>query len=913
MRLKFLKSTWLVVFFLMGRAGATTCETAFDFSGLFFKQIAVQKSLQDSHLHPHFRDPLEEQNNQAQWNKKPDNVPASFNRFLPEGVHFIDHRLIHSESLTSVKIKGIPGSPLVRASYEYAGKIRHTNVLFSSKALLSNIFNPKGEKWLASPSAQAVILFLHGMGRQTAGAHIAMHIGKQFKKNYKRVEVLALDLPFHGEGPRSFLNNLKEEVLALSAFAKKYIPPHVPLVVMAHSGGTVFAEQLMSMTDGPEGSASGAGSANRTSSASGAGPASEAGSANRTSSASGAGSAFFHPSLKGVILFSPIVDSAPGKSPLEKYKAFSQGQKKGLKEAQQNVENDSLLSPQPFESQNPVGELYFMWNIVQWDAHVPDHKGSKYVPALMALGTNDSLIWAGFPKDLFHGYYDKLSNMETHYLEKLPLLKTNRWEKVEHDLGNYKDPASGEPLQLALARPFIERQLGVPLSVKKIPPPPPFVQAMALFSHDLTFRAFLPQYFEQVSITAYLSYELRKKLQTEKEDLQDRIHQPVMMEKNKIKKRINGVLQMESKEQALDFVRQMELPENMSNEINQAIRESPYFDLKSIADLRYVPSKTALLERGLVNAKRDGPKVDRYLAQLAQKSRALSSLKKEIRTLNNRKNQLVKQKKLAQTEVEDAIFLVERAIKQADKEWPPALKESFGALKRVRDQAQQARAKLIAMFEETAPRLVLSGSSTSTLEDLLSSHQQAISEDKKALSAYQQARQDVQRQVIQAILQGEIGNIYDSAMYQKAGQDLYGPQFDIYKDKNPQGDLYVKLQDINQQLAKTESSLHKKRFLFEQGIQEYQDIFGQLNGLIKPFEEEGLDLMALAEEAWTVTNVREVLQAEDSQTFAQNLSENSFPDWLKDYNHVFHRALTLYQKLQSDLMPPLPGIFDFME
>ena len=573
--------SYLTVFFiciLSFSVSASPCEQVWaDFSGLAVKQIALQKSIRDSHLHSSFRDPIEEHKLSTQWNKTPDNVPIAFSQLLPEDVHFIDHRLARSESPTSVKLKGIPGSPMVRVSYEYQGQTHRTNVIFSSKALLNNLYNQKGERWLTSPSAQAVILFLHGMGTQTAGAHVAKHIMSQFK-NYKKVEILSLDLPYHGEGPRTFLSNLKEEVLALSAFAHKYIPPHVPLFVMAHSGGTVFAQKLISMTDSPE------------------------------------GSSFFHPNLKGVILFSPIADSAPNKGPLEKYRAFSDGQKEGIKKGS-TFEDSHLLFSQHFENQNPVGELYGMWNITQWDARIPPHGGESYVPALMAVGTHDPLVFTGFAKDFFHGYYDKLSNMETHYLDKLPHLKNRRVEEVGHWLGEYKEPESGGPLQLALARAFIEKHIEEPLLTRKgQPPPPPLIQAMAMFSHDLAFRAFLSQYQDRVSAIARLNPELGQSLEQERKQLKDKVlsfifHNPDWTPKHasKINKQINSLFfKKDSPDQALEFIRHvMKLPEKYLKAISQALKKSPYFDLKAISQGgMWLPSKKSSLKAGTFKLKR---------------------------------------------------------------------------------------------------------------------------------------------------------------------------------------------------------------------------------------------------------------------------------------------------------------------
>ena len=957
---------------------AQICEEVFEtnFSGWAFKQSAVQQGRQDSRLHPEFRDPITEQQLSTQWSKAPENVPPVLNMFLPEGVHFIRHQLPRTESATSVKLKEVHSSMMARASYEYKGHTRHTNVLFNSRAILSNIYN-LSEKWLASPSAQAVILFLHGMGTQTAGAHTVKHTISHFK-DYKKLEFISLDLPFHGEGPRAFLGSLKEEVLALSAFAQKYIPPHVPLFVMAQSGGTVFAQKIMSMTDGPK------------------------------------GSKFFHPGLKGIILFSPIIDPVPGKPPIERQKAFSQGQKKGLKAVETlETETDNLFSLQRFERQNPVGELYGMWNISQWEGKIPAHKGSKYVPTLMAVGTGDPLVYTGFSKKLFQDYYDKLSNIETHYLGELPHLRTHKMEKAGHWLGEYKDPETNQALITALAVPFIEKHISDFLSTKKHPPPPPFIQAMELFSHDLAFRYFLQgtfwksagtsradkqqeihavaveqgpnqtslsQHRNKARIIARRSPELGQKLGAERKRLQSFFDSKIPFIPNgktrrRIKSVTNKLLGANSPEQARQYITQMDLAENLLNELHQSITDSPYFGLKNLNSGLYLPSKKDLLSRGLISSP-DEMKVDSYLSEIDQNIKSRISLKQEIRTLNDKKAQLIEQKKLVREEVDIAIQMIEGAINHASREWPHlfylndnlnnaylypkwplALRKSFSELKVKRDQAQLARAQLIEAFEEIAPQLFLQGSALesapaskvnaepSVFKRLLSSHPDIIDREHRAYKLYQQARQEVRRQVIHAILRGELITtnealvLKDQQKYnwsqeaidrhkatnntlKASGRSLYGQ---VYDSKEPQGELYVKLKTLQQELAEIESAIYQKTVLLDQVMQKYQALFAKLHFLLKPLEGDGLDIIALASTAYRFYKVQEVLQGikakESAPLFSENTSTPSYEDkvssadnqmeWLQDYNHTFLEVLRTYQKgFHSDLMPSLPGISD---
>ena len=307
--------------------------------------------------------------------------------------------------------------------------------------------------------------------------------------------------------------------------------------------------------------------------------------------------------------------------------------------------------------------------------------------------------------------------------------------------------------------------------------------------------------------------------------------------------------------------------------------------------------------------------MDSYLEELVQKIQAQFLLKQETKDLNNKKSKLIEKQKHAQEEVENAIFLIEQAIKLADKNPSSSLTESFKALSTKRDEALKARVDLIGTLEHTAALLVgniqdkfsvpmsLVGGQSRTLPH----HVWSIHQDREAIRAYQKERQNVHKQVIQAILQGEIGDIYQSQMYQKAGQDLYGIGFDIWENSPPYGALYLKLKTINQELAEIESALHTKTFLFDQGIQEYQAILLKLSSILKPYEGAGLDLLSTASTAYRLFNVREAFM--DFKLFSEVEDESAISHLLKNHEYVFQKALDIYQKhFHSDLLPPLPGI-----
>ena len=320
----FYKIFWLIIiisypFFIRAEAGH--CEGAFP-SRLYFMNQVRDSVARDKELHSKFVHPIEEFRLSERWNEK-SSVPPFLDFFLPKGVSYIGHQLARPESAEAVKLVN-NDVIMARASYEsYRDSVSHprtfaTNVAFSPQALLSNIRDGKWHNWLVGSDASAAVLFLHGMGMQTAGAHIARRTIRDFRRYFEDVHVLALDLPWHAEGHRESTEHSLHEIEILSAFVKKYIPPHVPLFVWGHSGGTVFAQRLMTMTDGPQ------------------------------------GGAFFHPNLKGIMLFSPAADAAPGKSREEKYKAFSEGQRKGTSDfLSDRFTVKDPLQVQFFEDSNP--------------------------------------------------------------------------------------------------------------------------------------------------------------------------------------------------------------------------------------------------------------------------------------------------------------------------------------------------------------------------------------------------------------------------------------------------------------------------------------------------------------------------------------------------------------------------------
>ena len=410
-------------------SSADYCEEGFNFkrsklyyAGRVFRSGIIEASRR---LFPTFVDPKKERELVDKWNEKTP-APKLFKRYLPEGAYFIKYQQYQPGSPTAVKL-GQPGNEImVRASYEYGGRELHTNVVFSTRALLSNMRTKKN--WFAGEDAKAVIIFLHGGGTKSTGAHVAAGQVTHFKKY--NVDVVSLDLPWHGQGPREIMD-LESEIGALAAFVQKYIPPHVPVIVKGHSWGSVLAEQLMTMTDRPK------------------------------------ADFLFHENLTAILLFSTAVDPAPGESPQEKAEAYY----KVLHDVNHNRQDEVPVAERNLWKNIPkdgktsvIGGWYASGTIFQLDQSLPAHRGRKYVNTYVVVGAFDSLVYLGF-EGPYNKRYSSLENVvDFNVLRELPYRYSKNTDdppmRVGHLLGDYKTEDGTEAnVQFALTRRYIQREL----------------------------------------------------------------------------------------------------------------------------------------------------------------------------------------------------------------------------------------------------------------------------------------------------------------------------------------------------------------------------------------------------------------------------------------------------------------------
>ena len=855
----FHKIFWFIIFvFYSVSVTAGDCEGAFP-SRLYFVNQAREQAVQDRRLHSEFIYPHEGRRLQARWNSKTSVVPPALDLFLPKDVSYIDHQLARPESVDAVKLAN-RDALMARASYEYNDRVLETNVAFSPQVLLSNMRGKDAKKWLVGSDASVAVLFLHGMGMQTAGAHIARRTIRDFQK-FEDVHVLALDLAWHSEGHREVFSSLSEEVMVLSAFVKKYIPLHVPLFIWGHSGGTILARQLMTMTDGP------------------------------------LRGRFFHPNLKGIMLFSPVIDAAPGKSVEEKQKAFFEGQKKGISGQLNSFVTNNPIEVQRFEGANLLGELYSMWMITQINSVIPSHRGREYTPTLMAVGEHDPLVFTGFPRALFSDYFDKLENVKTRYLTRLPLLRTKVEEGVSHWLGEYMDTESGLPIPVALARRFMERQ-GVTFNEENNQTNsfvPSYLDVVRSYSNNLAFRQFVHQHrFLEAHLNPDLQFLMRETNKRAKDQVSE-ILQKYGINNTLHKKIIGKIFSSLSFQEFVEFLRSQSLPDQLLTEIIDYISVTGYFEIKQIGQGIYLPDKNKILERGFTSPEHQ-EKAELLFAELSENISEHTPLVRELSTLKKRESGLKKQHQNARKLVQAAMMTISKALKEASEEPPPSVASAFMSLGNELAVVRELSDQMVKLFTELSVPFA-SSPSFARMDDLVREHETEVNHFRQSYHQYGRHREDVKRKLIRAIAEGEMGE-----KYQQAVLDIYGPNLD------GQGSLYVNLKKVNQELAEVEADIYNKNALYNKSLMEYQGIFAELFPLLRPVKEGERDWVDLARSSYTFSNIsiHDILRSSDSGRELRADEYSQISQRIRgEYESFFRNVFDTWEQFNSNPPPDL--------
>ena len=445
----------IFVFFSNPVFASEACIDSFMGSQRAF-QIEASRNFTNKDLWPQFTSVQSEKLLEAQWNKSSQQVPL-FNSLLPHGARFIGHRLRESQSSYFVKISVDGSNLMLRLAYRAGNKDLQTNVMLNNIGISHNIGKTKiYNNYLIGPNVPAAVVFLHGGGTKSTGGHVAESMGNHFAKY--NVGVFSPDLPWHGEGPRVFMGDLLAEISALSELVKRYIHPQVPVFLWGHSWGASLADKVMQMSGEKE-------------------------------------EGFFHNNLKGLIITSPAVDTAPGASYQTKKEVFERLHQE-LDNNLDKVASDeiNIYRDMVYDGKtSPLGGFFASLTISQIDGMIPSHRGDKYIPSLMVVGTGDPMVYVGF-EELFQNYYGQLSNVEAHFLDKLPLIQDpSQIKTVGHLLGNYR--LKGVPVNLHLGQEFIEKNIGQKLGRTQSVNRNPVVEALKLYSTDFSFREYVNQDF----------------------------------------------------------------------------------------------------------------------------------------------------------------------------------------------------------------------------------------------------------------------------------------------------------------------------------------------------------------------------------------------------------------------------------
>ncbi len=305
-----------------------------------------------------FANPVYEQKAQVTW------IGVS-------GPQIVQDHLVPGTSLIGHSLKGANEPGVVKTT---SGNMIHlraeidgeaTNIGVNYNALRDNL--GRKNKSYVRESAEAVILFIHGGGTNTTGHHVAAQIMDYM--NPRGIDVISLDLKWHGEGARNSPESVKKELEILRKFARVLSgDTKKPIFLVGHSMGGVIADLYMRNFPNDR-------------------------------------------LFAGVASLSTVADAAPGQPISAKRKRESE-----IDAVNRNNENI------PADERNLGAQLARLGKIsptcgfycdvlmtgVDWS--FPAHRGDEYIPALYIIGRGDGL-YQGYESAFADGV-GKLKNVE---------------------------------------------------------------------------------------------------------------------------------------------------------------------------------------------------------------------------------------------------------------------------------------------------------------------------------------------------------------------------------------------------------------------------------------------------------------------------------------------------------------------
>ncbi len=325
---------------------------------------------------PQFANPSYEQGAQKTWTGV--EGPALIQEYLVPGTSLISHTLRGANEPGVVKTTT---GNMIHLRAEIAGE--STNIGVSYNAMKEN-FGRKVKSYVRE-SADAVVLFIHGGGSNTTGHHVAANIMDYL--NPRSVDVISIDLKWHGEGSRNSpesvrqeLEVLRQHVRVLTGNTKK------PIFLAGHSMGGVIADLYMRHFPKDD-------------------------------------------VFAGVMSLSTVADAAPGQS-------LEIKRQREASVERQNQSNEMI----PADERNlgamlarqgkisPTCGFYcdVMMTGVDWT--VPSHQGADYLPALYVIGRGDALYQGN--EAAFTAGVGKLKNVEFVVFEQRRDIKSKDGQKM---------------------------------------------------------------------------------------------------------------------------------------------------------------------------------------------------------------------------------------------------------------------------------------------------------------------------------------------------------------------------------------------------------------------------------------------------------------------------------------------------
>lgn len=361
MKKTYIAKLWFLLFLFATNSAisAPLCSSFFSEARqpiIHYKTEAKLRS--EKTVYPSFNNPNYEISASKTWTgvKGPELIQS----LLPEGMTLIDHALRGANEEGVVKTNS--GNMVhLRARLGKSG----TNIGANIVALKNNL--GRSQKTLVRDDAEAVIVFIHGGGTKTTGHHVATSLMSWM--NVRKVDVVSMDMPWHGEGSRNSFESVKESLEEMRAYVEKYVAPSgKPIFLVGHSMGGVVSDLYMRLFPNDK-------------------------------------------LFSGVVPLSTVADALPGATPTARFEAESRIEKTNL--TNENIPADERALGDSLAEQNklsPTCGMFCQFLMYGIDWKMPAHQGKDYLPALYVIGEGDGL-YQGY-QNSFQNNVAKLQNAE---------------------------------------------------------------------------------------------------------------------------------------------------------------------------------------------------------------------------------------------------------------------------------------------------------------------------------------------------------------------------------------------------------------------------------------------------------------------------------------------------------------------